>query len=129
MAKYKYVEDVVNAANSLDSAVDSMDGFVRANKEVLSEASKKKIEFALDTVRTLAVALYAEAEEWGRANQEPESPYVGRRVRLLKKDWHPRHDTIGAVIISDPPKGETRFRTDAGEEVGAYEYHYSMESA
>lgn len=55
---------------------------------------------------------------------EPRVNWVGKRVELRLKT---NTDVVKmGVIILDEPGKETRFRTDEGEEVGAYEYLYRM---
>lgn len=59
---------------------------------------------------------------------EPQMPpnlsLMGQRVHLSRKG-DPSQTTHG-VVIDDPLSGETRFRTDEGEEVGAYQWYFSV---
>lgn len=48
--------------------------------------------------------------------------WTGKRVALINKKT--QEETFG-VISSDPEGKETRFTTDDGREVGAYEWFYS----
>lgn len=61
----KYVDNLTNAANQIDAAIDSIDGFVRANVAEL-HGTPKKVGFTAHVrdLRKIANALYTDVEQW-----------------------------------------------------------------
>lgn len=61
----KYVDNLTNAANAIDNAIESIDGFLRANlADLHGTPQKNQLHSRVKALRKLADATYADVERW-----------------------------------------------------------------